>query len=88
MKRDIHTYFGLSYANYLVLPRSVMQSMPEEWQYQFVELLEQLDDTNWRSDLMPDEWHDYLVKARNYKNKFIYDPLCDYQRGRRNVFKE
>lgn len=41
-KRDVHTHFGLSYANYLVLPRTLLQSMPAEWQDQFVVLLDQL----------------------------------------------
>lgn len=41
---DIRTYFGLSYANYLVLPRTLLQSMPEQWQHQFVALLEQMDN--------------------------------------------
>lgn len=41
---DIHTYFGLTYANYLVLNRSLLQSMPEEWQHKFVEMLGELDD--------------------------------------------
>ncbi|MEU9014308.1 hypothetical protein AB0D12_31965 [Streptomyces sp. NPDC048479] len=39
---DIHTHFGLSYANYLVLPRTLLQSMPKDWQQPFVALLEQL----------------------------------------------
>ncbi|EFC78693.1 hypothetical protein FrEUN1fDRAFT_8187, partial [Parafrankia sp. EUN1f] len=38
----IHTWFGLSYSNYLVLPRSLLQSMPDRWQEPFVRLLEQL----------------------------------------------
>lgn len=41
---DIHTHFGLSYANYLVLPRTLLQSMPETWQHQFVALLQQYDE--------------------------------------------
>lgn len=40
---DIHTWFGLTYANYLVLERTILQSMPGEWQRQFVELLHELD---------------------------------------------
>ncbi len=36
---DIHTYFGLSYSNYLVLHRSLLQSMPEQWQHQFTALM-------------------------------------------------
>jgi len=45
MKKDIHTWFSLSYASYLVIPRSVLQSMSEEWQYKFVELLDELEGT-------------------------------------------
>lgn len=40
---DIHGYFGLSYANYLVMHRSLLQSMPEQWQAQFVAMLEEYD---------------------------------------------
>lgn len=38
----IHSFFGLSYSTYLVLHRSLLQSMPGEWQARFVALLEQL----------------------------------------------
>src|SRR4051794_4608793 len=41
---DIHTWFGLTYANYLVVPRSVLQSMPEEWQHRFTALLAEMED--------------------------------------------
>lgn len=40
MNEPIHEFFSLSYSNYLVLPRSVLQSMDEEWQRAFVELIE------------------------------------------------
>ncbi|MFD7868021.1 hypothetical protein [Streptomyces sp. NPDC059783] len=39
----IHTWFSLSYSNYLVLHRTLLQSMPAEWQTQFVALLGELD---------------------------------------------
>lgn len=39
----IHTHFGLSYCNHLVLPRTFLQSMPDQWQTQFVALLDQLE---------------------------------------------
>lgn len=42
--QPIHTYFGLTYASYLVLPRSVMQAMPVQWQTQMVKLLEQVEE--------------------------------------------
>ena len=42
--KDIHTFFGLSYSNYLVLPRTLLQSMPEEWQHKFVRLLDEYQE--------------------------------------------
>lgn len=39
----VHTYFGLTYANYLVRPRTLLQSMPDEWQSRFVDCLRELD---------------------------------------------
>ncbi|MFD9444985.1 hypothetical protein [Streptomyces sp. NPDC060001] len=40
----IHNHFGLTYANYLVIPRTLLQSMDDEWQTQFVALLDKLDN--------------------------------------------
>lgn len=40
----IHTWFGLSYCNYQVLPRTLMQSMPIGWQERMVACLEELHD--------------------------------------------
>lgn len=40
----VHTWFGLTYANYLTLPRSLMQSMPVVWQERMVDVLEELHD--------------------------------------------
>jgi hypothetical protein len=40
----IHTWFSLSYCNYLVLPRTLMQSMPTEWQERMVACLGELQD--------------------------------------------
>jgi hypothetical protein len=40
----VHTWFGLSYTNYQVLPRTLMQSMPLEWQQRMVACLEEMHD--------------------------------------------
>ena len=40
----IHGWFGLTYSNYLVLHRSMMQSMPVEWQQRAVALFDELDN--------------------------------------------
>lgn len=39
----IHLWFGLTYSNYLVLHRTMMQSMPVEWQTRAVALFDELD---------------------------------------------
>jgi hypothetical protein len=39
----IHSWFALTYANFLVLHRALLQSMPLRWQQQLVDLLEELD---------------------------------------------
>lgn len=40
----IHLHFSLSYANYMVLPRTLLQSMPDEWQARFVALVDELGE--------------------------------------------
>lgn len=40
----IHTWFSLSYCNYQVLHRTLMQSMPTEWQERMVACLTELAD--------------------------------------------
>jgi len=42
-RKDVHTSFGLSYSNYLVVERTLLQSMPPDWQHQFVTLMDQLN---------------------------------------------
>lgn len=77
----IHEWFELTYAEYLTIPRSVLQSMPEEWQSRFVALLEELDEAiDWR----PNEGR-YRVQLRNRSGRIVTDPLRDYQRGRRRI---
>lgn len=39
----VHAKFGLTYANFLVLHRTHLQSMPLEWQVRLVDLLDDLD---------------------------------------------
>ncbi|GGU62195.1 hypothetical protein [Streptomyces lavendofoliae] len=40
----IHGHFGLSYANYMVLPRTLLQSMPDAWQARFVAMVDELHE--------------------------------------------
>jgi hypothetical protein len=74
----IHNYFELSYAQYIAIPRTVLQSMPIEWQIRFVECMTELDETiDWRQN--------YYVYLRDDKGRFMNDPFADYDRGRRQL---
>lgn len=44
-RKNLHLWFGLSYAAFLVMPRVAMMQMPEEWQEKMAELLNQYDET-------------------------------------------
>ncbi|MGW1870954.1 hypothetical protein ACWCPS_36115 [Streptomyces mauvecolor] len=76
--RDVHTYMGLSYANYLVLPRTLLQSMPGPWQTQFVALLEELTDA-----------FAHVPQAEAYDvtpgTEAGIDPVPHYNRGRTRI---
>jgi len=73
----IHSWFELSYVPYLKVPRSVLQSMPAEWQWRFVRCLEELDGAiDWR----PKDGQ-YWVRLKDCHGIFVDDPLMDYERG-------
>jgi hypothetical protein len=74
----IHLWFELTYANYLCLPRSVLQSMPDEWQTRFVGCLRELEEAFGHLD-----WPSYRVSAIDETTgRFKRDPIPHYNRGR------
>lgn len=86
-QQDIHDWFELSYAQYLTIPRSILQSMPLEWQQEFVALLERLDEAfDWRPRNAQ-----YWVSLRELDGQDIpisHDPFLDYERGRKRWTQE
>lgn len=66
--------FGLTYANYYVVQRSVLQAMPVEWQRRAVELVQELDATFDLAQVPSD----FMVKAR-VDGRFITDPFANYR---------
>jgi hypothetical protein len=71
----IHFWFELSYAQYLTIPRSVMEVMPLEWQEKMVECLQELDEKiKWR----PKEGR-YWVRLKDEKGRYVKDPLMQYR---------
>jgi hypothetical protein len=87
-EEPIHTWFGLTYAQYLVLPRTALQSMPSEWQRRFVKCLNELSDAVPEEYLLPDNVG-YTVSLKEDDGKYIsikkHDPLFGYERGRRII---
>lgn len=93
----IHDMFGLSYSNYLVLPRSILQSMPVNWQKKFVKLIDEMEDKTSILKLIPDyiiypEWQlknlSDISVGELLEDYDIDDVYSDYCRGSRNVFEE
>lgn len=79
----IHAAFGLSYASYLVVPRTVLQSMSVAWQAKFVALM---NETHERFPGWEPPWpQGWTVHLRGEKGRFIEDDLARYERGRRQL---
>lgn len=79
----IHAAFGLSYASYLVVPRTVLQSMPIEWQARFVALM---NETHERFPGWEPPWpQGWTVHLRGEGGRYVADDLARYERGRRRL---
>ena len=77
IESPINEWFELSYAQFLTVPRIVMEHMPIEWQRQMVKLLSEMDETfDWR----PREGR-YWVRLRDDHGRFSEPDLCDYRHG-------
>lgn len=77
----IHGWFGLSYANYLVMPRSLLQSMPDDWQERFVALLDEWQ-SHWGLDSAYEPKGGYRVHCLDERGRFAAHPAPRYERGR------
>lgn len=78
----IHSYFGLSYDSFVVLHRSIMQSMPVDWQSKMAVLLMEADEAAADLPGMPER---YSLIARDERGRIVKDPYLDYERGRRRL---
>lgn len=77
MSGPINEWFELSYAQFLTVPRLVMESMPPEWQEKMAALLIEMDNTfDWR----PQNGR-YWVKLKDRQGRYCAAPLADYRRG-------
>ncbi|NJA56694.1 hypothetical protein [Streptomyces sp. NEAU-H3] len=83
----VHEWFSLSYSNYLVLHRTLMQSMPLAWQERMIACL---DELNAAFEHVP-QAKAYKVEAAVEEEDFsveevtlvpVPDPVPHYNRGR------
>ncbi|MDA0244924.1 MAG: hypothetical protein OT477_16025 [Chloroflexi bacterium] len=73
----IAEWFELSRAQFLTVPRLVMEAMPVEWQEKMADLLREMDETfDWR----PSNGR-YWVRLKDDEGRFTEAPLGDYRRG-------
>lgn len=77
-RKDLHTWFGLSYSAFLVMPRVAMMQMPKEWQEQMSELLHQYDET---INTGAFGVHSCFATVKNADNKFMkmLEELVNYR---------
>lgn len=83
-KQPVHEWFGLSYVNYLTVPRVVLQSMPIEWQERFCSMLDEVndciewghEDADYKVFLLPYGNHD-SVQIDTYINGVRTEPFED-----------
>lgn len=74
----MHQWFGLSYANYLAVPRVLIQSMSDEWQSRLARLLDEMQEATRGIEQAPQ----YRVHTTDEYGRFMRDPLPHYRRDR------
>lgn len=74
----VHNAFGLSYASFLILPRTYLSDMPTKWQKQFVKLLDEYNDAVGDND--PSFSYEMYVQFKENR-KFCKIPTgyCNYR---------
>jgi hypothetical protein len=88
-KTPVHDFFGLSYANYLVLPRSLLQSCTPKAQKALCDALDMIYEEEKAN--MPQHWPSgakIIVQLQDAATgRFVKDPLANYERGRRKLWR-
>jgi hypothetical protein len=89
----IHDAFGLSYDSYYVMPRLVLESMPVDWQKQFLLLNDEVfkylkyKDPAYCVLRCPHEREKYNYESGELEPctddcpRYVFDPLSNYRHG-------
>ena len=74
----INAWGGLYRTQYLVLSRTMLEAMPDEWQERFVGMMEEVTD---QFDVNADGFphFDYQVRAIDSNGRYIQDPWGQYR---------
>lgn len=73
---NINEWFSLTRANFLIMPRVLMEQMPEEWQHKFTKLLDEYGDTY---PSLPDFEYDVRLRENGRLAK-MPEYLTNYRR--------
>lgn len=89
---DLESWWSLSYAQFLTIPRVAMQSMPTVWQDKMAALLNELDARiDWRlkkgtyhvqKNMAPDEYDSNLGRYPDPVLVLVTQAECNYRHGR------
>ena len=82
-KHDVHTWFSLSYSNFVVLHRSILQSMPEHLQHRFTSLMDEIREEF--EGNVPEPEGGYMLTAKDARGRWMKDPIPPYDRGRTHI---
>jgi hypothetical protein len=89
-EEPIHEWFGLSHADYLVIPRTILQSCTIENQKNLVTALDAIYEEC--SENMEHHWpHEAEIHVRLKcceTRQYIHDSLANYERGRRRLWPQ
>lgn len=86
--KNMEMFWGMGRANYLTIPRSIIQEMPVEWQDTLADLMFELDETvDWRPKdskryfciILDEENQDKIDEV--FEGSAIHDPLSEYKHG-------
>jgi hypothetical protein len=85
----IHDFFGLSYASYLVLPRTLLQSCSRETQQSLCDALEKVyhEEKENRPHHWPNEANIEVKLRDSPTGHYVKDDLANYERGRRRLWQ-
>jgi len=81
-KDELHSWFGMSYASWLTIPRSFMQEMPDEWQGKMAQLLKEYNNTFDQTQVEVDEV--IVIGRKEGKNCKIPEWVSKYRHSDRN----